>query len=225
MKKTLSDKVVKFFQIQSPIVTVVLVIICVICLRNVGLEQVLAFTPSNLFLAALILWGMYAVKSLSIVFPLTVLFMASGVMFPLWLAFIINLAGLCISFSLPYALGRISGTPLVDKLVRKYPKAERLRALSLKNDVFTGFFTRAIAIVPGDVVSMLLGAMGLRYPAYLLGSQLGMLPGMILQTLLGYALDEGLQIWMIAVFVALMALCVGISVYVNKRAKNKNHPE
>ena len=58
-------------------------------------------------------------KSLSVFFPLLVLYAAAGRVFPLSKALLVNLIGLVICESIPYGIGRLSGTSLAAKLREK----------------------------------------------------------------------------------------------------------
>ena len=62
-------------------------------LRGMSVEDILQYTPANAWLAALVLIGFYAVKSLSVVFPLLVLYLCAGILFPLPAALLVNTAG------------------------------------------------------------------------------------------------------------------------------------
>lgn len=203
-------------------VTAVLVIVCLLFLRDVSFETILTVTPDNLFLAAMVLLLLYAVKSLSIVFPLTVFFVAAGVIFPLWAAVLMGFAGLMVSFTIPWLIGRWSGAKTLEALSEKYPKISGLRSIGYENKLFISFILRAVAIVPGDVASMLLGTAKIPYVPYIIGSQLGLLPGMLLQTMIGNALNHQFTWQMGAIFVVLMLLCFGITFFCNKRFKKKS---
>lgn len=62
-------------------------------LDKITVEDILRYTPQNLLLAALVLVGAYAVKSLSVVFPLLALYASAGVLFPPPVAILVNLCG------------------------------------------------------------------------------------------------------------------------------------
>ncbi|HJE69036.1 argininosuccinate lyase, partial [Pseudomonas oryzihabitans] len=66
--------------------TGLLTLICLFFLRDLTVEELLHYTPESLPLAAAALLALYAFKSLSVVFPLSVLYVASGIIFPLWMA-------------------------------------------------------------------------------------------------------------------------------------------
>ena len=98
-------------------------------LDKITVEDILRYTPQNLLLAALVLVGAYAVKSLSVVFPLLALYASAGVLFPPPVAILVNLCGLCVGATLPYLLGRLAGQEYMDRLMIRYQKAARLREL------------------------------------------------------------------------------------------------
>ena len=60
--------------------------------REVSLSELLSWTPESPALAGLFLVGLYGLKSLSLVFPLLLLYLAAGAIFPLPLAFAVNTA-------------------------------------------------------------------------------------------------------------------------------------
>lgn len=157
---------------------------------NLRAEDILQYTPDSIALAAVILIGFYAVKSLSIVFPLLVLYISAGVMFPAPLAIIINIAGLFLCVSIPYGIGRFSGKDLLDHLTKKYKKISQLDELQHNNAFFFSFFLRVINLLPGDIVSMVLGASGIPYWRYVIGTILGLFPTMLAATFLGESILE-----------------------------------
>ena len=80
--------------------------------EEITVDTILNYTPEKTLPAILMLLMMYALKSLSVVFPMIVLYMASGIMFPLPLAILVNCIGLCIVVTIPYCIGRYSGGEL-----------------------------------------------------------------------------------------------------------------
>ena len=106
----------------------VILICCILYARSGGeikVEQILAYTPDNALLAALALIGLYAVKSLSVVFPLLVLYISAGVLFSAPIAILVNTAGLLVCLSVPYWIGRFSGKELVEKLTARPRNREK----------------------------------------------------------------------------------------------------
>lgn len=62
-------------------------------LRGMSARELLAYAPENLWLAALMLIGCYPLKALSVFFPIAVLYLAAGLLFPLPAALLVTLAG------------------------------------------------------------------------------------------------------------------------------------
>lgn len=58
-----------------------------------SVEMLLNHMPHSGWTATVVLWGIFALKSLSIVFPLALLFAVSGVLYPLPQAILVNLIG------------------------------------------------------------------------------------------------------------------------------------
>ncbi len=202
-------------------VTGLLVFFCWFYLRDFTFQDILHFTPDNLFLAALVIIGIYAFKSISIVFPLTAIFISTGVIFPLPWALLVNTVGLWVCITIPYFIGRFSGRDIVGRLTERYPKIKKLEQLGISNELMTSYVLRAVAAVPGDVISMLLGAAGIRYPVYVLGSMLGLLPLAVLQILLGVYLDQPLSPQFIVLFVVMLLISLGSTLLFNRMSKKK----
>lgn len=201
-------------------ITVLMVVLCGVFLYNHDFKDILNYTPDNLFLAFLAILAMYALKSMSIVFPLTALFIAAGLLYPFAVAVIINTIGLCISFTVPYLAGRVSGGDFVDSVSQRFPKAEKMVNYSHDNNLFASYISRAVVVVPGDLVSMIHGALKMPYKPYLLGSVLGVMPEMLVQTYIGGQLND-LTFKSVMVMIALIAVTLAFSVIFNKRISRR----
>lgn len=188
-------------------------------LRDISLQRIVDFTPENYWLAALVLWGLFALKSLSVVFPKLIIYMSVGIIFPLWAAFGISFLGMLICLSLPYFVGRFSGREIIERLAAKNSRVKEMGERGLTNGIFTSYLLRVIVLLPGDMASMLLGAWKIPYAKYVVGSALGMLPGMIIQTLLGFYLDDPASPSFIGLFLALIAISLLSSWGINKKSK------
>lgn len=211
------DKAVKIIKCVPPVFSAAIITCCAVFLINHDFEELLSLTPDNLWLAAAALMGFYALKSMSVVFPLTALFIAVGHIYPLWAAMLVNTAGLCVSFTLPYLAGRFSGADIVDAIVLKYPKTEKIVDYSRNNNLFTAYISRAVVFVPGDVVSVIHGALKMPYRPYLIGSIFGVLPEMVVQTYIGAQLSQ-LTLKSVLVMAGLIAVTLVLSLALNKKA-------
>ncbi|OUQ23247.1 hypothetical protein B5E80_10250 [Flavonifractor sp. An135] len=150
----------------------------------------------------------YALKSATVVFSLLVLEMAAGYLFPLPAALLLNLLGIWIILTIPYGIGRALGLRQVRKLTQNYPKFQLLMEKQQDHSLFLCFFLRAISCLPGDLVTLYLGATHTPFWHNFLGGTLGIVPGMILATVMGVGIQDPSSptFWVSA------ALTVGLSV-------------
>ncbi len=208
-------------KIAPPAIILGLAALCLIFRDSLNAQTILHYTPENLWLAALALLAFYAVKSLSVVFPLLALYVCAGLLFPVPLALAVNLLGLFVCVSLPYSLARCAGAGLVDKLQKRYPKIARLNELQQGSELFFAFFLRVVGVLPGDVVSMVLGATGMTYWKYVLGSLLGMLPGMVSATIAGASVSDPTSPVFLATAAVTVLLSAGSFLFWRRRERNR----
>ena len=208
-------------KIAPPAFILGLAALCLIFRDSLNAQTILHYTPDNLWLAALALLAFYAVKSLSVVFPLLALYVCAGLLFSVPLALAVNLLGLFVCVSLPYGLARCAGAGLVDKLQKRYPKIARLNELQQGSELFFAFFLRVVGVLPGDVVSMVLGATGMTYWKYVLGSLLGMLPGMVSATIAGASVSDPTSPVFLATAAVTVLLSAGSFLFWRRRERNR----
>ena len=166
-----------------------LIVVCVLR-ADLSLHELLTYTPQNPFLAAGLLLLFYGLKSATIFFPLLILEVAAGYLFPAPMALGVNLIGILIILTIPYWIGRAVGIKQINKLTCRYPKFEAIIEKQHDHALFLCFFLRIISCLPGDVVTMYLGATHVRFRKNLLGGALGVLPGMVLATFLGIGIQN-----------------------------------
>ncbi|MBS5136286.1 MAG: TVP38/TMEM64 family protein [Oscillospiraceae bacterium] len=163
----------------------------VLVLRSgISLDTLVTFPSKNPLLAAGLLLLCYGLKSATIFFPLLLLEMAAGYLFPTITALVINSLGIWIVLTIPYWIGRALGLRQVSKLTQKYPKFQTIMEKQQNHSLFLCFFLRAISCLPGDLVTMYLGATHTPFFHNLLGGTLGILPGMILATFMGLSIQD-----------------------------------
>lgn len=174
-----------------PVVAMVGIICLAFAFRDYfSLELLLSRSPKEPALAFLFLLALFGLKSFSVVFPLFVLYALGGLLFSWSWGMLANLAGVVVCLTLPYVLGRLCGGQLIADLMKKYPKMEKIEEFQEQNAWFLSFFLRILGFLPGDVVSMYLGACHIPYVSYLVGGCLGMAPGIVVGTILGETVTD-----------------------------------
>lgn len=203
----------KFLKILTLVLYAALIIFSVIYLRDITIDELLSYSPENVFLAVLFMLGLNVLKSISVLFPIIFLQIASGFLFNPVLAIIVNIMGSAIVYTVPYFLGRFTGAEKAEKKIENNPKLVSIFEKQHKHEFFLSFFLRAISCLPGDLVSMYLGALKFNFPKYLIASMLGNLPGLIPATFMGTSITDPLSPEFIAaaaitVFTALLSVVI-----------------
>lgn len=218
-------KIIRYLPI---ILCVILIVTYFIFGRDISVETIINAAPENAIFAALFVIILYAGKSLSIFFPIMVLYAASGFLFPLWAALLVNLLGIATELTVAYGTGRASGVELAQELYKKYPKVKQLIEHLEKKGLFMPFFLRVIFCLPMDIVSMCFGAIKLPFATYIVGSLLGAIPSMISITLIGDNITNPsspmfwIGIILTVVFTAISLLTYFIWQKCNKNKVSKN---
>lgn len=188
-KKTMKKASVAVNALRVLFVLLVLALIVYFLLNRerFTVDGIINMLPENLLLAAAVILLLYSLKSLTVFFPIIVIQISVGLIFSPALGVLINLLGAFCEALVPYLLARTAGigADTTGKMMRRYPKIEAFVQKHAKNQFFLSFFLRILGFLPLDVVSALLGILEFRFPKYMTGSLLGMLPGILFTTLLG----------------------------------------
>lgn len=191
--------------------------------RDISVDTLLAFTPKDPIKAVVIILSLYALKSATVFFPLIILEIAVGHLFSPWAAFGINFAGMLIILTIPYLIGKIAGIETIQKLVQKYPRFGEIIGKQQDNALFLCFFLRIISCLPGDVVTMYLGATQTPFGQNLFAGVLGVLPGMILATFMGSSIQDPTSpaFWLSAILMVTLATLSALLYYAYRRKIQK----
>ena len=216
MSQNVQRKKNRRFVIVPLIVSIIIVSAFAVFIHNTETDKILSYKPENLWLAVLVFWGFFGLKSVSVVVPLTLLYIAVGSIYPYPVAILINLVGLTITFTIPYIIGRVSGGELIDYIESKYPKVQKLIDYGHDNNLFASYMSRAVIVVPADIMSIVYGALKMPYRPYLLGSLMGLLPEMLVQTYIGGSLSD-LTVKSLLVMLLLIGLTFAFSILLNKK--------
>ena len=127
-------------------------------------EAIAAFSPRQTVLASSFLVGLYALKSLSVCFPMSALTAAGGLLFPFPLALAVNLCGTGVAQTIPFFLGRREQGGL-EALAERIPRVAGVCRAQAENPWLSVFLLRLAGASPGDVVSLYLRHVSLRRAA------------------------------------------------------------
>ncbi|HAQ40950.1 MAG TPA: hypothetical protein DCM73_09045 [Clostridiales bacterium] len=146
----------------------------------------------------------YTIKPIVMVIPLVALYIATGMMFPAFYAVLISYAGLTIEMTIGFFIGRRISKGKIFEVLSENKYAGKIIQFGNSNSIFSSFVVRVIKGPPADLTSIFMGSTGMSYPQYILGTLLGVTPGMIPVIFMGRAVDNPLS----AEFIAPLAIYI-----------------
>ncbi len=175
---------------------------------------------SSLTAAALTVIGVYAVKSAVFVIPASLIYLSVGMAFDTPLALLINTIGIAVEVTLSYFLGRFLGGEKVDAMLRGKKGYDLLNKLKEKGRFAFVFLLRFLSF-PIDFGSLFFGASGFSFPSYFFMSLLGILPRVLLMTVLGYGIYELIPMKYVVIAVLIIIPATVMGVIITKCVKRK----
>ena len=149
--------------------------------------------------------AIYIVGSVLLV-PITALILLTAIVFgPLW-GSLYSIAGSLAGAAATYAIGYLLGQDFVRKIAgSKWPRLERKIG---QTGIVAVAALRLLPIAPFTVVNIVSGAFKVRLRDYVLGSFLGLVPGILVMNLFAYQVERALRDPGIGTFIILAALVV-----------------
>lgn len=171
-------------------------------LSNLDIRTLIA-GASSIFIAELIILGVYAVKSVMMVVPASLIYISVGMAFDPKRAVIVNLLGIALEVTVTYFLGKFLGKDAVEKKIRSTKAGDKFFTMLDKNRNAAIFLMRFIPAFPIDFSSLFMGAFDFKFFPYLIFSVLGIAPRVIAFTVLG----EGIYELIPMKYIVLAAIC------------------
>jgi uncharacterized membrane protein YdjX (TVP38/TMEM64 family) len=119
-----------------------------------------------------------------LVFPVTVLIAVTAATFGPWLGFAYAGVGALASAMVAYGVGALAGRQALEDVMG--PRLNRVRRSILRRGVLAIAAVRMVPIAPFTLVNLAAGASKVPLSDYLIGTILGMLPGLIVISALGH---------------------------------------
>jgi phospholipase D1/2 len=123
-----------------------------------------------------------------VLFPVTVITAATIVTFGPVMGNLYGLAGWLVSASLGFCVGRYVGQDWLSGLLAK--RFERLYSVAKRKGLLAVLGLRVVPAAPFSIVNLFIGASGIRFSDFILGSILGRIPGIVAFTLFAVQLQS-----------------------------------
>lgn len=207
------NKIVKIIRICAVALLWFLVLyVVVVMARHPELASADAIThmvSENKGVAMLEFWMLYLLKGVSFVFPSAPINVAAGAVFGFPVSLLVSASGIFFEFIAVFLVGRTMGEEVVEWTINKYPKLERLRQLNIKSGFGISFVIRIMGIISYDIGSLYLGATGVRWDKFILGSMLGAVFNILLANLFGQYMFNPFC-WQLWAIVAIRILAIAL---------------
>lgn len=180
-------------------------------LKNIDIRA-LVDSSSNMLIAVLTIWGVYLTKSILFIIPASLIYISIGMAFPPLIASLISLVGIIIEVTVTYFLGLFLGGEYVNKQLEKTKAGKKILSMKL-NDSFAALLPiRALPVFPIDFVSLFWGASKCGFLRYFLASVIGIMPRVVLFTILGDGIYDYIPIHLI-IKIVIFSIPVGAIIY------------
>lgn len=194
------SKLVKVLQIVTGVIMLALVGVGIYLMKRFGIkaenipalgEQLAEYYEKSRLLVSLVMIGIMVIKSFCLILPPAVIMGVCAFAMPkFWIAFAVNLIGMTLSLVIPYYLGRFTGAGMVDTLKKRFKKVEKIEDFAGTNEWKMTAVVKFSGILPGDLSSLLFGAMNISFKNYMIGALLGNFPLIIAYTYFGILLKS-----------------------------------
>lgn len=230
MNKINSEKLVKVLQILSFVFIIGMVVAGVILMKKydisvknaAALKEWLQGSPLTV---ALIIIVFNFVKAFALVITPSLIFVLCGMIFDnIWVAILVSFICIITSIPVPFFLGKFMGQGMAEKLKNKYPKINKLDKFADENEFMVVFLVKATGLIPSDVSSMLLGAMGISFKNFFWATNLGELMLIVLWCLLGNKgnfSDPKTFLYVLPVIIFAILASVFMKKWTEKKSKEK----
>ncbi len=190
------DKLIKSLQIASIVFIVLMIITGIILMKKYNIsiknaEVIRSWLDGSVYLVAAILIAFSFVKAFALVITPSIVYLISGMVFEkLWVAILVNLIATATCMIVPYFLGRFTGKSMYDSLRNKFPKVQKFDKFANKNAFLNVLIIKMTGVIPGDLTSLLFGAIGIDFKTFFIAGNLGVVPIYILWACAGHFLTS-----------------------------------
>lgn len=211
MSKKTRDTLLALLRAAIAMAIFVLAVVNYEKLKNIDVRAIVA-ASSSLAAAVSAILGVYLVKSVLFIIPASLIYISVGMAFPTGTAILINLGGIVLEVTVTYLLGVFLGGDYVNRLLSKQKAGRKLLEKKF-NDSFPILLSiRFLPVFPIDFVSLFWGASKCSFVRYFFASVLGIMPRVVLFTILGDGIYDYIPIHLI-VKIIIAAIPVGAAVY------------
>ena len=145
-------------------------------LERVSAENLVSVAEENVYTSAAIILLLYYLKSLAVAIPVIALEIASGMIFPLHTAILINVAGKMLFLSQTFVFGKCADTDSLKKKLSDSKIYGKIESLAKRDEFLFSYLIHVVQFVQLNAAALFCGACGMKYKNYFSGALLGVVP-------------------------------------------------
>ena len=139
----------------------------------------------NRWLIIIVIFLLYLLRSLSVVYPYTIVYIISAMVFEPPVSFAINLLGMALTFAVRYFTGIQMGEGYLNKILKRYPTINSAFEAEGRGSPLVLFALRIVPFFPMNTVSQLYGTFEYPFVQYMLLSVGAMVPRLVSFSFIG----------------------------------------
>lgn len=195
-------------------------------LSNLNIRELLT-REHTLIGSAVVVLVIYFVKGIVMVIPAAVVYLSVGMAFEPWIAVILNTLGMIVELVASYFLGKFLSIDYIDNLIHEQRTGSRIMEKIQNNSRLAMFTLRFVPIFPVDIISLFYGSIKYPFWRYMAWSMMGIMPRVILFTILGKKIYDWFPdlsakvIIYIILAILLISLAAGLITHFRKKHRQK----
>jgi len=190
-------------------------------LKFISVDIIVDLGLSSIPLAILAFLIIYVLKAIVMVIPVTVLYIAAGIVFPTEWAITITYCLLFLELTIGYFRGKKLGAGKVDTLLKNNKRVAQF--IENREDSLPSLcFISRLLPLPVDVFSMFFGTVNMPYGKYIFVSLLGLSPTMIPFVIASSSISHPLSLSFLLPFGISSAFTIFVFIIFNLIIKKKN---
>ena len=161
------------------------------------------------WLIIIVIFLLYLLRSLSAIYPFTILFIISAMVFSPVDSFIINTLGMALTFAVRYYTGMEMGEGYWNKVLKRHPTINSLFEAKGRGNPIVLFALRIVPFCPLNTISQLYGTIEFPFWQYMLLSTVAVMPRLISYSFIGKNVYDPLSSSFIIPLIVLLILSGG----------------
>lgn len=224
IKQFFIDNYKDLFKILLIVGIVIFVIADYHNLSNLNIRELLT-REHTLVGSGLMVLAIYFVKGIVMVIPAAVVYISVGMAFEPWVAVLLNTLGMIVELLASYFLGKFLSIDYIDNMINEQRNGSKIMKKIQDNSRLAMFTLRFVPIFPVDIISLFYGSIKYPFWKYMGWSMLGIMPRVILFTLLGKKIYDWFPdlsakvIIYIILIILVISLAAGLITHFRKKNK------